>query len=98
MNHNLIKEFESFEGLGTQVVDDAELENMEDDDYTFQPAQASQLSSGDIYYELEKRGLKSTGFPDSDREILQRQFDTEFKADLEDMRYANISKFIFGII
>ena len=30
--------------------------------------------------------MKTTGFPDTDREILQRVFDEEFKADLEDMR------------
>ena len=87
MQNPLIKEFESFEGLGAEVVDPAVLENiLDDDDSAFQPAQASSLSNGDMYYELEKRNLKSTGFPDTDREMLQRAFDTEFKADLEDMR------------
>lgn len=32
---------------------------------------------------MEKRSLKTTGFPDTDREILQRAFDEEFKRDLE---------------
>lgn len=30
--------------------------------------------------------MKTTGFPDTDREMLQRVFDEEFKNDLEDMR------------
>jgi hypothetical protein len=35
---------------------------------------------------MGKRGLKSTGFPDTDREILQHEFDEEFKQDLENAR------------
>lgn len=35
---------------------------------------------------MGKRGLKSTGFPDTDREILQKAFDEEFKQDLENAR------------
>ena len=35
---------------------------------------------------MEKRGLKTTGFPDTDREMLQRAFDEEFKNDLEEMK------------
>jgi hypothetical protein len=35
---------------------------------------------------MEKRSLKSTGFPDTDREILQEAFDEEFKKDLEKAR------------
>lgn len=35
---------------------------------------------------MDKRGLKSTGFPDTDREILQKAFDEEFKTGLEDAR------------
>jgi hypothetical protein len=37
---------------------------------------------------MGKRGLKSTGFPDTDREILQGAFDEEFKQDLENARAA----------
>lgn len=36
--------------------------------------------------QLDKRGLKTTGFPDTDREILQKAFDEEFKQDLENAR------------
>lgn len=86
MNNSLIKEFEAFEGLGAQVVDESMFETKDEDDSAFQPANVATLSSGDIYYELEKRGLKSTGFPDTDKEMLQRAFDAEFKNDLEDMR------------
>ena len=32
---------------------------------------------------MDKRGLQSTGFQDSDREILQKAFDEDFKQDLE---------------
>jgi hypothetical protein len=35
---------------------------------------------------MDKRGLKTTGFPDTDREILQKAFDEEFKQDLENAR------------
>lgn len=35
---------------------------------------------------MEHRGLKTTGFPDTDREILQKAFDEEFKASLEETR------------
>ena len=35
---------------------------------------------------MEKRNLKTTGFPDTDREILQKAFDEEFKQDLEEAR------------
>lgn len=84
MNNKLMREFEEFEGLTGQNEEVFEIK--EEDDSAFQPASASVLSSGDIYYELEKRGLKSTGFPDTDREMLQKAFDEEFKNDLEEMR------------
>jgi hypothetical protein len=35
---------------------------------------------------LEKRGLKTTGFPDTDRDLLQRAYDEEFRNDLEEMK------------
>ena len=35
---------------------------------------------------MEKRQLKTTGFPDTDRELLQRAFAEEFKEDLENAR------------
>lgn len=35
---------------------------------------------------MDKRSIKTTGFPDTDREILQRAFDEEFKQDLENAR------------
>lgn len=35
---------------------------------------------------MEKRHLKTTGFPDTDRDILQKAFDEEFKRDLEDAK------------
>ena len=36
-----------------------------------------------MIYQLEKRGIKSTGFPEIDRDRLQKEFDEEFKRDLE---------------
>lgn len=80
-----MREFEEFEGLGSQVIDET-IVIEEEDDGQFQPANASLLTSNDIYYELDKRNLKTTGFPDTDREILQKAFDEEFKNDLENMR------------
>lgn len=35
---------------------------------------------------MEKRGLKTTGFPDTDRDLLQRAFEEEFRNDLEEMK------------
>jgi Ran GTPase-activating protein (RanGAP) involved in mRNA processing and transport len=35
---------------------------------------------------MDKRNLKTTGFPDTDREILQKAFDSEFHQDLENAR------------
>lgn len=35
---------------------------------------------------MEKRGIKTTGFPDTDRDLLQKEFDEEFKADLDNAR------------
>ena len=35
---------------------------------------------------MDKRGLQTTGFQDSDREILQKTFDEDFKQDLEAAR------------
>lgn len=37
-------------------------------------------------FQMEHRGLKTTGFPDTDREILQKAFDEEFKNSLEEAR------------
>lgn len=81
---NLMREFEEFEGLGVQGTEELEVnDNEDDDDPTFKPINASSLSSSDIYYEMEKRGIKTTGFPDTDRERLQAAFDEDFKKDLE---------------
>jgi hypothetical protein len=35
---------------------------------------------------MEKRNLKSTGFPDTDREILQKAFNQEFISKLDEER------------
>lgn len=83
-----MREFEEFEGLTGQAVDEnVNIEETDDaDDPSFRPANAAALAANDIYYEMDKRGLKTTGFPDTDREILQRAFDEEFKNDLEEMK------------
>lgn len=56
MNLQLMREFEEFEGLGNQVLDDATIaQENEDDDPSFRPAQASALTSNDIYYEVRNK-------------------------------------------
>jgi len=35
---------------------------------------------------MEKRRLKSTGFPEIDKDVLQKAFDEEFKRDLEEIK------------
>ena len=53
MINPLVKEFEAFEGLSADhVVDEDLMMNNDEDDSAFQPANASQLSSGDVFYEV----------------------------------------------
>lgn len=48
-----MKEFEELEGLGNQVIDEVQnLTEDKDDDDSFKPANASQLSSNDVFYEV----------------------------------------------
>lgn len=88
MDYKLMREFEELEGLSDQIDDGdaADLEDNEDDDPSFRPTVAANLNTADIFYELEKRGIKSSGFPDTDRDMLQKEFDEEFKRDLDNAR------------
>ncbi len=52
MNLQLMREFEEFEGLGNQVVDETAMVENDEDDAAFRPAQASALTSNEIYYEV----------------------------------------------
>jgi len=83
-----MKEFEELEGLTDQHIDDeiSNIDDTEEDDASFRPTIAANLNNSDVYYEMEKRNLKTTGFPDTDREVLQKAFDEEFKQDLENAR------------
>jgi hypothetical protein len=47
-----MREFEEFEGLGNQVVDETAMVENDEDDAAFRPAQASALTSNEIYYEV----------------------------------------------
>lgn len=38
------------------------------------------------WVQMEKRSLKGTGFPDTDRELLQNAFDQEFAVELEEIK------------
>lgn len=51
MNNRLMREFEEFEGLSGVPIDDTIIED-DDDDPSFRPANASLLTSNDIYYEV----------------------------------------------
>eukprot|EP01036_Dinobryon_divergens_P028081 gene28081-36970_t len=86
MTSKLMREFEEFEGPDTSFDASFIIDPKDEDDSNFTPANAAVLTTADIFYELEKRGLKSTGFQDTDREMLQKAFDQEFKNDLEEMR------------
>jgi hypothetical protein len=44
------------------------------------------LTSADVYIEMDRRALKSSGFIDTDKEMLQRAFEEEFQRDLEDLK------------
>ena len=53
MNPKLMTEFEEFEGLGNQIVDETTINEANDeDDQTFRPVNAASLTSNDIYYEV----------------------------------------------
>ena len=80
-----MKDFEELEGVEDNT-DDTNVVDEDEDDEEFRPAQASSLNSADIFYEMEKRGLKSTGFPDTDIEMLQQAFNDEFQNDMEDLK------------
>ena len=99
MDAKLLKEYEDMEGLSGEGPDGESndpdlasaagnsLVDMGDDldnDPSFKPIQASSLTALDIFYEMERRGLKSTGFPEIDKDILQRAFNEEFQAKAEE--------------
>lgn len=84
MDNLSIQEFEEFEGLkgtGFEEKDDEE-DNLEDDP-SFRPVNVGTLQIADVMYEMERRNIKTTGFQDTDRDILQKIFDDEFQKNLE---------------
>jgi hypothetical protein len=52
MNNRLLREFEEFEGLNGLAVEENFTIAEEEDDPSFRPANASLLTSNDIYYEV----------------------------------------------
>lgn len=63
----------------------ADLNNMlEDLDGDIRAPQASELSAKQLVEELERRGIKPTGFPEDDIKKLQRALDDEFDAEKEE--------------
>jgi hypothetical protein len=83
MDMSLMRDFEELEGLHMDNAVDENAVADDDDDEGFAPVDVQSLSSADLYYELDKRGIKSSGFQDSDRETLQKIFNEEFQANLE---------------
>lgn len=55
MNSRLMKEFEEFEGLSGLGADEVVIDEKDDDDPSFRPAQASLLTSNEIYYEVPNK-------------------------------------------
>eukprot|EP01041_Mallomonas_annulata_P000738 gene738-1416_t len=88
MDNKLMRDFEELEGLGDPT--DEELANIgleeEEQDDSMRPHSVMTLNNSEIYAEMEQRNLKTTGFPDTDREMLQREFDKEFNKALDDAR------------
>lgn len=81
-----MKDFEEMEGTVDVLAGATQDVEGDEDDEDFRPAQAASLNTQDIYYEMEKRGLKTTGFKDTDIAKLQAAFDEEFSRDLELIR------------
>ena len=86
MDIRLMKDFEELEGFGEGQQADVEIVEDDEDEEEMRPPQASTLNANDVIYEMEKRGMKSTGFPDTDVDLLQKGFDEEFMRDLEEIR------------
>jgi len=88
MDISLLRDFEELEGLNENDALGATdgPEEGEDDDPSFKPINAHSLQPADIQYELEKRGMKPTGFQNTDSEMLQKEFDKEFAANAEEAR------------
>lgn len=87
MDITLLRDFEELEGLND--AEDADVDTgagEDDDDPSFKPVNVQTLAQNDIVYELEKRAIKPTGFPDTDKDILQKEFDKEFIANLEEAK------------
>lgn len=57
---------------------------LEDLDGDMQPPQASELSAKQLVEELERRGLKPTGFPEDDIKKLQKALNEEFESEKEE--------------
>lgn len=88
MEISILRDFEELEGLNEN--ENLGISNQNDgddaDDPNDKPYNVNQMQAGDILYELEKRGMKPTGFPDTDKDMLQKEFDKEFEANREEMR------------
>ena len=52
MNNRLMREFEEFEGLVGQPIEENIVIEDKDDDDNFRPASAAALTSNDLYYEV----------------------------------------------
>lgn len=83
---DFLLDFEELEGLNDQVEANVDTGGDDDDDPNFKPVNVQTLTQNDVNYELEKRAIKPTGFPVTDNDILQKEFDKEFIANLEDAK------------
>jgi len=86
MDISLLKDFEELEGLNEDENLETQNDQEDEDDPSFKPINAATLQPGDVRYELEKRGLQPSGFANTDAEMLQKEFDKEFSANLEEAR------------
>jgi hypothetical protein len=90
MENKLMKEFAEFEGLTDQVIEIVDEVDGDDDDPMLKPTSVSTLSRAEVEYEMQSRNLKLSGFPDTDREELQKAFDDEFKNKFEAIKMHRI--------
>ena len=78
-------EFEEFEGLADDV-QTLEIVDDKDDDDGLKPASAAALSNAEVLEELKKFNVQSKGFPGTDKNLLQEQYDIIFEKESEDRR------------
>lgn len=80
---------EDFDDLEEELLGNVDLPQAKEDDdeeMEIKPIQASQLSNNDLMMELERVGIKGTGFEAEDQRLLQAVYDSEHANYVEEQK------------